>query len=304
MSEVQKAIFGSPNKLLKIGQIEIECYVLENGKRVFSGRGMQEAVGLVKKGQTSHGAILKGFLARDYIKPLINNDFARAINEPIQFTRPGRGGRPANALEATLLIDLCDIISKAYELELLPESQTPLYHTARIITSSFAKTGIISAIDEVTGYQAVREKNAIQQILNKFLQKETRKWSKTFPDEFWHKLIRVKGYPTYTAMKRPAYVGHWVNDIVYSRLAPELMNKLKEINPRESTTGRRQNKHHQHLTTDFGIPELKEHLTKVMVLMDASPSDRIFKSLLNRSLPVYNQTKPLPFDDIFEDNKK
>ena len=42
----KKAICGSPEKMLKIGEVEIECYVLEDGTRVLSGRGMQQAIGL------------------------------------------------------------------------------------------------------------------------------------------------------------------------------------------------------------------------------------------------------------------
>jgi hypothetical protein len=74
-------------------------------------------------------------------------------------------------------------------------------------------------------------------------------------------------------MKRPAFVGHWVNDIVYSRLAPGTKDKLKEINPR-LPSGERKKKHHQHLTEDYGLPELKDHLKKVMVLMDAASSKK------------------------------
>ncbi|MDO8995399.1 MAG: hypothetical protein Q7U77_02110, partial [Sediminibacterium sp.] len=38
---IKRAIFGSPEKLLKIGDAYVECYVLEDGTRVLSGRGMQ-----------------------------------------------------------------------------------------------------------------------------------------------------------------------------------------------------------------------------------------------------------------------
>ena len=47
-----KAIFGFPETPLKIGALEIPCYVLEDERRVLSGRGMQDALAL---GQ-SHGS--------------------------------------------------------------------------------------------------------------------------------------------------------------------------------------------------------------------------------------------------------
>ena len=119
---------------------------------------------------------------------------------------------------------------------------------------------------------------------------------KTFPDEFWDKLLRIKGYPSFIGLKRPAFVGHWVNDVVYSRLAPGVKTKLQELNPREES-GHRKRKHHQFLTDDHGVPELKQHIAKVMVLMDASSNRREFERLLNRSLPRYGDTIELPLND-------
>ena len=54
--KILKAKWGSPDKPLIIGNRSIQCYVLEDGTRVLSGRGTQEAVGL---GQ-SHGAASEG----------------------------------------------------------------------------------------------------------------------------------------------------------------------------------------------------------------------------------------------------
>ncbi len=184
------------------------------------------------------------------------------------------------------------MITQANNKDRLPDKYKSLVFRAQLITSAFAKAGIIAAIDEVTGYQEIREKDALQKILNKFLVDEARKWSKTFPDLFWEKLIKIKGQPSYMALKRPSFVGHWINDIVYSRLAPGIKNKLKEINPK-TEKGYRKNKHHQHLTGDHGVPELREHISKVMVLMDASSNDRDFSRLLNRSLPKYGDTLEL-----------
>lgn len=83
-----KAIYGTPEKKLRLGSQELECYVLEGGRRVLSGRGMQEALGL---GQ-SHGGLLKEFLDQESIKPYIGNELAMEFLNPVRFVRPGRGG--------------------------------------------------------------------------------------------------------------------------------------------------------------------------------------------------------------------
>lgn len=290
----KRAICGSPEKMLKIGNVEIECYVLEDGTRVLSGRGMQQAIGLGGEAQT-HGSKLKEFLSLETIKPFVNKELAMAVNSPVRFIRPGRGGVPATAFEATLLIDLCETIMQAKDAKGFRASWIPLAMQAQIITLSFAKAGIVAAVDEVTGYQEIREKDAIQKIIDKYLTDYARKWTKVFPDEFWSKLLRVKGYESYIGLPTPSFVGHWINNIIYERLAPGVRSKLKELNPRTSS-GHRKHKNHVFLTEDHGLPELKDHITKTMVLMDASSNSEEFDKLLNRSLPKYGATLELPLD--------
>lgn len=294
-SNIQKALWGDPKKLLKIGDINVECYVLEDGTRVLSGRGMQNAIGFGQGEKNRvHGSKLKSFLKKTEINPLISSDLARAFESPKRFIRPGRGGSPAIAFEATLLIDLCDVIIDAGNQGMLKDSLW-LMRQAQVITSSFAKTGLIAAIDEVTGYQYIREKDALQKILNSFLQDYARKWSKTFPDSFWDKLLKTKGYSSYIGLPRPKFIGHWVNDLVYDRLAPGIRKKLQELNPK-TNKGNRKNKHHQYLSDDTGVPELKEHIIKLMGFMDAAANNNQFQRMVERALPKYGETIQLPLE--------
>jgi len=254
---------------------------------------MQQAIGLGGEAKT-HGSKLRSFLGLDSIRPFVNNELAMALDNPMRFIRPGKGGKPAIANEATLLIDVCEAIINSKDGKGFRKAWLPLVYQAQIITLSFAKAGIISAIDEVTGYQEVRERDEIQKIIDKYLTDYAKKWSKVFPDAFWDKLLKVKGYETYIGLSRPSFVGHWVNDIVYERLAPGIRKKLKELNPK-TEKGNRRFKNHQFLTEDHGVPELREHLSKTMVLMDASASSSEFDRLLNRSLPKFGSTYEIPF---------
>ena len=287
-----KAIFGTPDKKLKIGERELECYVLENGKRVLSGRGMQEALGL---GQ-SHGGILKDFLNQKAIMPFISNELAMEISTPIAFIRPGRGGVPANGYEATFLPKLCDAILEARKKgKWIGKRQREIADQCEIIVRVLSKIGIISLVDEITGYQEVRDREALQKILEKYLTDEWAKWSKTFPDEFYKELFRLKriDYPSGKGVKRPGYVGHWTNDIVYDRLAPGVLKTLKEKNPRIPETGHRARAHHQHFTRDYGHPELKQHLSNVIFLMKSCTSDNEFKIRLDKAAPKQGDTPQL-----------
>src|SRR5205814_4876184 len=173
---------------LRIGDREIACYVLQDGTRVLSGRGMQTALGLGQR----HGALLKQFMGRDNLKPFIPNDLAMALADPIRFIRPGRGGKLAVGFEATILPDICDAILEARKQLRLTPSQDEIASQCEMLTRSFAKVGIITLVDEVTGYQEVRDKLALQAILDKYLTADRAKWAKTFPDEFYEQMYRFR----------------------------------------------------------------------------------------------------------------
>ena len=286
-----KAIFGTPDKKLKLGDRELEAYVLEGGKRVLSGRGMQEVLGL---GQ-SHGGLLKEFLSQETIKPFIDNELAMELSNPVRFIRPGRGGKMALAYEATILPRLCDAILEARKRNPnLGRRQKEVAEQCEIITRVLAKVGIIALVDEITGYQEIRDRDALQKILELYVKDEWAKWTRRFPPEFYRHLFRLKGipFPPMVGTQKPSYVGHWTNDIVYARLAPGILKKLREVNPK-THSGSRARRHHQHLTEDVGVPELQQHLSNVTFLMKTCQSWGEFKQRLDVASPKFGDTMSL-----------
>ena len=288
MGKTQQAPFQGK---LHIGDIEIPCFVLEDGTRVISGRSLTTSIGMKGRGQ---GA--PRIATHKTLKPFIDNDLRVAIENPIQFI--GIGGRVTSGYEATVLQELCEAILNARDSNSLKTAQELRYAKfADMLIRSFAKIGIIALVDEATGYQEVRDRVALQKILDKYLTDEWAKWTKTFPDEFYRELFRLKGIPyPPVSMKKPSYVGHWTNDIIYSRLAPGILSDLKKKNPRLES-GQRKRKHHQYFTRDVGHPALKEHLSNVMFLMKASPNWANFHLSLQRAAPKYGDTIEMPFDE-------
>jgi hypothetical protein len=136
--------------------------------------------------------------------------------------------------------------------------------------------------------------------LAKYLSDHKLKWAKTFPDDFYKEIYRLKGwsYSGNSFQSRPSIVGKYTNDIVYERLAPGVLEKLQELNP-VNEKGNRSTKHFQWLSEDHGVPELKSHLSGVIALMKASNSWRQFQRLVSRVYPkLYQQYElPLDFDD-------
>jgi len=295
--KILRAIYDSGKTPLKLGDMEIPCYVLEDGRRVLSGRGIQKSLGYSAQ---SYGRSIQALIKKPNVREYISEELAESLTSGvIEFTHPrSKGaGRTAYGYEATVLIDLCDAIIEAKNAGVLYVEELMIASYAEIIVRAVAKVGIIALVDEATGYQEIRDRKALQEILDKYISKDLLAWTKRFPDEFYKEMFRLRGWQ-YTPLNvnRPSYVGKLTNDIVYGRLAPGVLSELRRITPRDSS-GRGKHKFHQRLTEDVGHPKLAEHLSNVIVLMRASSNWNNFHRLVQRSLPKFGETMQIPFNE-------
>lgn len=296
---VMRAILGSPDKLLTLGERGIQCYVLEDGTAVLSGRGMQDALNL---GQ-GHGTKLTNLLSNKSVKKYIDNELAMVLETPIRFIRPGRGGVIAKGYEATTLTKICRVILKARREGEFDQNDfmKQVADECELIVAAFSDVGIIATIYEITGYEKIKERDVYQKYVEKFIRKEYAAWVKRFPIRFFELMCDLKGWQ-YEKNKTKYYpsMGHVINDVVYKRLAPNILVELKKVNPIQDETGRRVAPHHSWLTDEIGIPALAEHLIGVMALAGANTEWRKFYSQLNRVYPLQNnpQLYLFPPEDI------
>lgn len=215
----------------------------------------------------------------------------------------GRPNMPSpQCYEATILLEVCEAIQKAGEEGLLRTEQEKRYAKfCGILIRSFAKVGIIALVDEATGYQRDRARDELAKILEAFVAKDIQKWLKTFDPEFYELMCELRGEPLERAKKRPQYFGKLTNNLVYQRLAPGVLQKLKEVNP-VTESGRRKTQHHRHLTTDVGHPKLREHLSGLISAMRFAKAMGVkweqFLKTLDKTYPKYH---PMPlFDELDE----
>src|SRR5262249_17223010 len=159
----------------------------------------------------------------------------------------------------TLLPGICGVILDANKAGVLRPRQQYLVDTAEILMRGFATVGIIALVDEATGYQYARARQALEEILEKFISNELRKWVKTFPDEFYFQISRLKRWRVSEIPGRRKLAFAQVTiDLVYERLAPNLYPRLKKIQLRDEK-GRPKHKLWQRLSEDIGDPKLREH---------------------------------------------
>lgn len=277
--------------ILPIVDTEVQCYVIADGTRVISTRGIMKSLRRTWRGRKYTGTELPVFVEAHNLRPFITDDLYKEFTPIVFKTNTGVKGE---GYMAEVLPHICEIYLAAREAGVLSKAQLVVAQRCEAIVRALSRVGIIALVDEATGYQSVREKDALQKILDRYLTDYARRWAKTFPDEFWDKLLRAKGYESYVGLPRPSFIGHCVNDVVYARLAPGILEKLKELNPR-MPSGRRRYKNFQFLTEDHGVPELKEHIVKAMTVMDiAIATGQNFDLLLGCVLPKYGETITLP----------
>jgi hypothetical protein len=273
---------------LKIGDLIIPCAVLEDGTRVLSQRGVEKSLGKRGGGATYRkreigGGHLPIYLSSKNLKPFISEELMVAVN-PVIYT-PKHGGKAAYGLKAEVLPQICEVWLRARDAGVLKPNQAHIAEMADILIRGLARVGIIALIDEATGYQYDRDRYDLERFLAIYLSEERLKWAKMFPDEFYKRIYELKNWPFPGGTKRTPLIGKITNTIVYEKLPPGVLEKLRELNPKNPRTKRRPAKFFQHLSIDIGQPDLRDHLLQVIALLKAASNWRIFERLFARAFP-------------------
>ena len=288
---------------LKIADLKIPCFVLDDGRRVISGRGMTVAIGMKGRGQG-----ITRIASHRMLEGSQTNKLPVAIQNPIKFIGGSpKVGVPSDGFEATVLQDLCEAILQARDAGILKTEQEIRYgQFADMLIRSFARVGIIALVDEATGYQGIRPKDALQAYLEMLVRKELAAWAKKFPDEFYENIYKLKSW-VWPGMQKNRYsvVAHYTRDLVYQRIAPGLLQKLESKSPKDDK-GNRPNKLHQYLTEDIGDPLLAQHLHSLIMFQRLAISSGYgwnrFVKMVDQVLPKRGVTLDLPFADADTDS--
>ena len=269
---------------VKLGNMELECHVLSDLRRVFTQR---EVVRALSGGRDSGN--LGRYLERN---PLTAQGFSTG---PTILFRVQGSPTTAIGYEATLLIEICEKYLAARDQRLIKGRQLKLALQAEMIVRSCAKVGIIALIDEATGYQKLRSEKALQLKLQAFIADEIQEWARMFPEEFWLELARLEGV-RYSTRLRPLRWGKYVMAFVYDTIDKDVGSKLREINPNPHF---RMN-HHQWLK-QFGREKVNNQLQRTIAVMKLCDTMDEFKKKFAR---VFQKAAyQISFEDIDWGNK-
>lgn len=295
--DLPEVLCGSSDHPMRIPSlgIEIPCYVIEGERRVLVQRGMVDALGMARGSAGGGGDRLANFVSGDRIKPHVPSDLSAVIIQPIKFRTPN--GSVAFGYDAEVLHSLCIAILRARREGSLQKQQAHIAQRCEQLIEAWSLAGIISAVDEATGYQYVRARDAIEKVIDKWLVKELQPWKPHFPNEYYRRIFELNGWELKADSRRPGVVGHWTNDLIYDRLGPGLREQLHDFAGRNEK-GRLRHRLTQFLTTDHGIPELRSHLDGIVALMKAATSWGQFREMVQRVYPKPETTLSMALNDL------
>jgi hypothetical protein len=297
-------------KALRQGELsllgkKIPCAVIEGEKRILNQAGFLRAIGRARSPKSGTGVLstvdeLPFFLQAKVLRPFISEELV-ASTKPIFYLA---GETRTVGYSATLLPQVCEVYLKYRDHLLLTKREIPpnykhIIEACDILMRSLAGVAIVALVDEASGYQEVRPKDALQMYLEQLIRKELAAWAKKFPDEFYENIYKLKGW-TWPGMKKNRYgvVAHYTRDLVYERVAPGLLKELEKKSPKNDS-GNRPSKLHQWLTDDIGNPMLSQHLHSLIMFQRLALSSGYgwhrFVKMVDQVLPKRGSTLELPF---------
>ena len=290
-SDILKALYIGK---LPIGDVELDCAVLEDGTRVLTASSIFSAFGRTRKGMNSRlevdGTKIPPFLASKNLESYINQ---QVIDRTTIITYLD-GKTKKQGYEATLLPVMCRIYLQARRENKLLSTQEKLATKSEILLESFAMVGIDALVDEATGYQHDRKHDALRLLLSKYISEGLQRWMLTFPDSFFKELDRLYSNEETTSRKRPLYYGRFINKYVYEPIEHGYVKKeLDSLNINEE--GKRKARFHQWLN-DNGRNMLLHQIGRVQGLMETCGDIESFKRASKKQRDI--SIAPYLFDEM------
>lgn len=280
---------------LPIGDMELDCVVLDDGQRILTAKSIFEAFGRSRKGMNSRleidGTQLPPFIAAKNLRPYIN----QIVIERTRLVSYLDGGRRKTGYVATLLPAMCGVyLAARREPGVLVDSQKKLAEQAEVITTALSMVGIDALVDEATGYQFDRKHDALRLLLSKYIAEGLQQWILTFPDSFFAELDRLYGNERTTARSRPQYYGKFINKYIYEPMENGyLKRRLDELNILPD--GRRKARFHQWLKAE-GRNILIHQIGRVQGKMEDYQNIEDFKAANARQRMI--SIAPYLFDEM------
>lgn len=234
---------------IDLGGNELDCYVLNDEKRVLSSGSTSKAIANVERGS------LQDYIGQKSLNPFIDKD--KILQETIRFSIPGTQFVGVGISTEHFELICRGYVQALYEGAPLTERQKEIAIRCAVLTAGLTRVGLDALVDEATGYQYERAEDALQIKLRAFIADELRAWEKTFPDELWEEFGRLTGWST-PLQSRPKWWGKLVIELIYDTLDPDVAKYLRDNKPANGVHWHRQ------LTENIGVRQLVSRCWEVI----------------------------------------
>lgn len=232
----------------------VDCYVLDDGRRVLSQRGSVRALTGGRE-----GADLGTYLAR-----LPKNFSVESASANFEFER--HDGGTANGVESSAFVAILNAYVDAGLAGALRRNQQHLAVNASKLLRALQSVGLDALIDEATGYQRMRANDALSHRLAQYLRETAAPHKVTFKEKLVRELCRVYGH-VYTPGRHPRWLAR-VNEKLYRTMFDDdIAAGLKQRNP----SPRFGSNHHQ-FVAETVQPLMRDDLEVIYVLARTSAS--------------------------------
>ena len=267
-----------------LGDIPLECAVLADGRRGFVLRQTMQAIGFAEKNPSNRFEVFCDKIGAN----LRNSNDER--KSPFVACDMPHHGRQALWMPYELLHRVIVCGARAYRKGELTAHQAHIGERCQELADALVGVGIASLIDEATGYQYVREPDALQRIFDRFLRDEAADWSEKFGKEFYATISKALGLP-YDGKRPPGgRAGQITLRWVYQVIMPQ--ECIDEIKSRK----RPGEKCHQWLK-DGGLEKLRKQQSEVMAIARCSVDPRDFIARCSQAFDRPGQQIKLVFPE-------
>lgn len=208
--------------VLNLGGREVDCYVLEDGRRVLSQRGIMAGITGAK------GGAKNGNLTR-LVSRLPEKHRALALGPSIEFVLPGDTGIVAIGRDRMFFVQLCDAYAESWVAGELHPKQEAIAKVAMAIIRALAHVGIDALIDEATGYQQHRANDYLRRLFEHSLREEAGKWELQFPESVPRALAPLWGV-AYVSGPHPKELHRVYGQIYDMVLGKEVADEMRARN--------------------------------------------------------------------------
>ncbi|MFH5806042.1 P63C domain-containing protein [Alienimonas sp. DA493] len=243
-----------------MGDLSIDGFYTEDGDRLFSDRGVADALAISRQSGTAGGVEIDRIASQKRLSPYFSRVRLLA-SKSVPFTHP-KGGGVARGLPIEVIPAFASAMIIAKARGATTRRHERMVEKAIAIQEALLSVAINIVFDDALGIRSQVAEGAYAALYNYLLMDHPQQRVSQCRDNYLREMCKLNrlSYPRPKG-QTPRYFGHVINETLYDPLAPGLKAEFDRLNP-NNENGQRRFKNYQFLTDD-ALKEFLAHQEKV-----------------------------------------